>query len=330
MGQGLHWEPALGSKLRPRVISLLCDCSEVPEPRVPNRNLPEQLWEVLTGQSPDAVHRWALCLDTITPSHSIPGLQDVWREAVTTAERQETLFFIAQGSTDICSFPCLLAEMGKLSSKSEVSGSPWGWGKRLQQNCWAGLLPGGALPGVPERDGAQTQGRARVRQPRGGGHPLRMPGEGRVGRGGRGDWRFFGNKNAIYINYRRRGEKVKEVIVRIPNALIYKLCDHHSWVEQLLAISSLFSPQDKIHAEAKRCFSSEWYFASRVKIELWHNKFLRSQESFQPEIWKKPPFPAQLGRALSVSGSRTRLPSVHICSQCRAGMQTIVCWKCVG
>lgn len=74
MGQGLRWEPALGSKLRPRVISLLCDCSEVPEPQVPNRNLPEQLWEVLTGQSPGAVHTWALYVDTrVTPSHSIPG-----------------------------------------------------------------------------------------------------------------------------------------------------------------------------------------------------------------------------------------------------------------
>lgn len=76
---------------------------------------------------------WALLVDTrVTASYSIPGREGVQREAATTAERQETLLFLVQGSTDVCSFPCLLAEMAKLSSMSEVSGSPWGLGKGLQ------------------------------------------------------------------------------------------------------------------------------------------------------------------------------------------------------
>ena len=76
---------------------------------------------------------------------------------------------------------------GKTPASQKLVDLPGDEGRGYSKTAELGSFLGGALPGVPERDGAQTQGRARVRQPRGGGHPLRMPGEGRVGRGGRGD-----------------------------------------------------------------------------------------------------------------------------------------------
>ena len=136
--------------------------------------------------------------------------------------------------------PCLPANMGKLSSVSAVSGSPWRCGEGHVKSCWAGSPRGSFLTGLP---GAAAGGRAS-------GRGRALPGAclaraGRAGaNGGRGvggeDCRFFGDKTAIYINYRRLGGKVKEVIVRIPNVLIYKLCNHHSWVAQLLTISLFF------------------------------------------------------------------------------------------
>lgn len=51
-----------------------------------------------------------------------------------------------------------------------------------------------------------------------------------------GDWSFFANEILVYINYRRLGEKVKEVIVHIPNALMYKLCNRHSQTARLQTI----------------------------------------------------------------------------------------------
>lgn len=50
--------------------------------------------------------------------------------------------------------------------------------------------------------------------------------------------RVFDNKQQKpdFINYKRLCEKVKEVIVHIPNILIYKLCNHCPWIAQLLTI----------------------------------------------------------------------------------------------
>lgn len=67
-----------------------------------------------------------------------------------------------------------------------------------------------------------------------------------------GAWHFFGNKNTVGMNYRRLGEKVKEVIVRIPEVLIHKLWNHHSWTVQLLTISFfLFSPRIKVRPKPR-------------------------------------------------------------------------------
>ena len=72
-------------------------------------------------------------------------------------------------------------------ASQELVDLPGDEGRGYSKTAELGSFLGGLLPGVPERDGAQTQGRVRARQPRAGGHPLSMPGEGRVGRGGRGD-----------------------------------------------------------------------------------------------------------------------------------------------
>lgn len=165
--------------------------------------------------------------------------------------------------TQILGF-CLLAKKGKSPGFSEFVCLPRGSKESL-----CSIFPSWFLPSW-EAALSLGYGAARVADSgQGTGDHWRQVGGslGGLARVRRGNWHFFGNKNTIYIKRRRLGGKVKEVIVHIPNVLIYKLSNHHSWTVQLLTIF-LFLPQDKNNNEAKRCFSSERYSETGQNITV--------------------------------------------------------------
>lgn len=174
------------------------------------------------------LHIWALYVDTYTtPNYSYPKVRGCPIIANKTgnvlfhfSKKHKYLVFVSwwkRESLQAFQSSCVSREVPRRAcAQYSQAGS-----------FLAGRLHSAWAMGLPEwQTGDRGQGT--------GDHWRQVGGSlGGLARVRRGNWHFFGNKNTIYIKRRRLGGKVKEVIVHIPNVLIYKLSNHHSWTVQL-------------------------------------------------------------------------------------------------